>query len=419
MSEDNVRVVALDDGEHESGGQSGPPIWAAVLVGLAAVGAGWLFVSQRSTDGDSITSSTYSFTASTLSSVTPDDVPEDTPTVSTPEADSEIRVGFPDLYPRVAVDAPGFGPGDLEAEVVLMAPSSAGLWVFGPDGGIVSRRDVPITPGPRPYPVLITAGSIVFSNFGLAYVLDPDLAEPATQFASATFVIPGGKEGVVWFVGSRSLTDDIIWVAPVDVAAQTVGERIMIGDVFSEIVTGVADGLLVRPLDEEASGLYAYWSPSGELARLVRPMALSETVARSIPSETVLSASGNLAILVFGDRVSVVDYQRNVQVGQFFYDLGGSVGSACLAPDLEHVVVVGSNGNAFIGNVDTGELIALDSDVQPSHGVAWTSNDQLVYLRVSENGRTLVTHGADESGGGIALLDGAGEWWLTASGTMC
>jgi hypothetical protein len=419
MSEDNVRVVALDDGEHESGGQSGPPIWAAVLVGLAAVGAGWLFVSQRSTDGDSITSSTYSFTASTLSSVTPDDVPEDTPTVSTPEADSEIRVGFPDLYPRVAVDAPGFGAGELDADVVLMAPDSAGVWVFGPDGDIVSRRDVPIARGPRKYPVLITAGRIVFTNFGLAYLLDSDLAEPATQLASSAFVIPGGKEGAVWLVGARSLTDDIVWVAPVDVAAQTVGERVMIGDVFSEIVAGVADGLLVRQLDQEGSGPYAYWSPSRELAPLGRPTALSETVARPIPIETVVSASGDLAVLVFGDRVSVVHYQRGVEVEQFFYDLGGSVGSACLSPDQEHVVVVGSNGNAFIGNVDTGELFGLGSEVQPLHGVAWTSNDQLVYLRVSKNGRTLATHGTDEPGIGIALLDGAGDWWLTASGTMC
>jgi hypothetical protein len=51
--------------------------------------------------------------------------------------------------------------------------------------------------------------------------------------------------------------------------------------------------------------------------------------------------------------------------------------------------------------------------------VGWTSDDQLVYLTVSDNGRAVVALNSDESGGEIVILEGGDDWWLTASGTMC
>jgi WD40 repeat protein len=132
-----------------------------------------------------------------------------------------------------------------------------------------------------------------------------------------------------------------------------------------------------------------------------------------------VSASGHLAVVSLGNRVSVFDVRNGEYVMRFSYNLGGTVSSACLSPDNEHLVVVGSNGSAAVGDVLTGQVFPLDGHVQESHGVGWTSDDQLVYLVVSDGGRTVVVRNSDGSGGEIARLEGAGDWLLTASGTMC
>jgi WD40 repeat protein len=132
-----------------------------------------------------------------------------------------------------------------------------------------------------------------------------------------------------------------------------------------------------------------------------------------------VSASGYLAVVSLGNHVSVFDVRNGECVMRFSYNLGGTVSSACLSPDNEHLVVVESNGSAVVGDVLTGQVFPLDGHVQESHGVGWTSDDQLVYLVVSDGGRTVVVHNSDGSGGEIARLEGAGDWLLTASGTMC
>ena len=388
MSEERVRVVAIDDVDESSGG-SPPPIWVVVVVALAVVGAGWLL---------------------TL----PPEVAESELAVSTSVAFPETRLRDPSPSSLVPIQMSGFGPGDLAGDVALTSPLPfsvpASLWVLRPSGAIVRLPDVLIRGGPGKYPLLMTSERIAFANFSRGYLLDADAAVPAEPLASATFVVPGAKEGLVWFVRSRSLVGDVNWVAPVDVDAQTVGQQFNVADLFSGVVAGVGDGLIVNPVDQETYGRYAYWSPSAGLA----PLDLA------VPDrEIVVSASGDLAVVSLGNRVSVFDTRDGEYVMWFSRDLGGAVTSACLSRDNEHLVVVGSNGAAFVGNVLTGELFPLDGHVQESHGVGWTSNDQLAYLVVSDNGRTVGVRNSDGSGGEIAVLEGAGYWLLTASGSMC
>jgi hypothetical protein len=409
MSEEPVHVVGIDDVDDESIRRSPPPVWGAVVVVLAVVGIGWFFVSQGSPDSD--------LAATTTSSPDvrfPPDGGEPVPNVTATDTAAEISVRFQAPNSRVSIHAPQFRPGDLAGDVVLTTPlafsAPASLWVLGPSGTIVTRNHVPIRGGPSRYPLLITSERIVFTNYSVGYVLDAAAVGPVRQLGSATFVIPGAHEGLVWFVRSRSLLGDVSWVAPVDVDTQIVGQQINVADLFSAVVTGAGDGLIVNPIDRETYGEFAYWSPSEGLASLDFD---------DPDREIVVSGSGDFIVTAQSNRMSVSSISSEEDDVWFSYNLGGTVSSACLSPDQQHLVVVGSNGNAFIANVQTGQMFALDGQVQASHGVGWTSNDQLVYLSVSENGRTLVAHDSDESSGVIAQLDGAGDWWLTASGTMC
>lgn len=388
MSEERVRVAGTDDPD-ESGGRSRPPIWVVVVVVLSVVGAGWLL---------------------TL----PSDGPGSTSTVTAPDAVPETSFRFPLVSSEVPIQAAGSGTGGLAGVVALTSPLPfsvpSSLWLLRPSGAIVRLPDLLIKSGSTKYPLLITSEHIAFANYGHGYLLDTDAASPAEPLASTTFVIPGAEEGLVWFVRSRSLVGDVNWVAPVDVDTRTVGQEFDVADLFSGVAAGVGDGLIVSPIDQETYGRLAYWSPSAGLA----PLGLVDP-----DRETVVSASGDLAVVSLGNRVSVFDIRIDDYVMWFSRNLGGTVTSACLSPDNEHLVVVGSNGAAFVGNVLSGELFPLDGHIQESHGVGWTSDDQLVYLVVSDSGRTVLVRNSDGSGGEIALLEGAGYWLLAASGTMC
>jgi WD40 repeat protein len=192
-----------------------------------------------------------------------------------------------------------------------------------------------------------------------------------------------------------------------------VGERVDVTDVFLWPIAGVADGLVVNPIDEETYGRFAYWSPTDGLA----PLSL-----RDPEEESVVAASGDLLVVVSSDRVSIVDIANGDYLNSFTFDFGERVSSACLSPDQRHIFVVGSNGRAYLGNTISGELFGDYPPIQAVHGVGWTSDDQLVYLAVSEMGRSLVVQDLSPFGSDrheIALLSGTKKWWLAASGTMC
>jgi hypothetical protein len=413
MREDAVRIVQVEDVD-DPNGRTPPPIWIVVVVVLAGVGAAWFLVNQRSSDVESGLSST---TTSTVTSL--EDVAESTPPAISPEVASETRVERPVAPAVITVGVLGLGPGDVAGDVVLSSPHNlpdTSLWVLRPGGSIVSRIDVPITPGVYPYPLLMTDGRIVFAHYGFGYLLDADLVDRAVQLASTRFVIPGGTPGSVWFVGHRTLQSGgpfVQWVASVDVENGTVGDPIDVTDGRWWPVAGFGDGLIVNPIDEETYGRFAYWSPTDGLA----PLGL-----RDPDNESVVAASGDLLVVASSDRVSVVDTATGDYLNSYTFDFGEGIGSACLSPDQRHVVVVGSNGRAFLGNTISGELFVDYPAIQVSHGVGWTSDDQLVYLAVSENGRSLVVQDLSPFGSDsheIALLSGTQDWWLAASGTMC
>jgi hypothetical protein len=265
----------------------------------------------------------------------------------------------------------------------------------------------------------MTSGRIVFAHDGFGYLLDADLVDRAVQLASTRFVIPGGTPGSVWFVGHRTFQAGgpfVQWVASVEVETGTVGDPIDVTDGRWWPVAGVGNGLIVKPIDEETYGRFAFWSPSEGLA----PLDIADSARK-----TIMAGSGDYAVVVSRDEVGVLNIADGEYAATFSLDFGDvDVTSVCLSPDQEYVAVVASNGEAIVGNTSSGRVIdltrAANSKRPAIRSVAWTSADQLVY--VIELRDEIVVETFDVTTRGrrrIAVLEGSQAWWLTAGAAMC
>jgi hypothetical protein len=351
MGEGAVQIV--DDEVDEPNVGSRPPGWMIVAVVLVGIGVASFVVSQASTNVG---------------------VPADT------------GVSLPDDE-----NPPFVSPGTerrLRGHVAVAVGEN--LRTFRPGGSVVSRSwgGRGIIGGTGPYPILMSAGYLLYSGSS-GWMFDIDLAEEPVMFGTNRDIIPGAEPGVVWFSRRSGPTGDYLWVASVDVESLTIGERVDITDVFTYPVAGVADGLIVVPIDQDTYGRFAYWSPTDGLA----PIGL-----RDPSQETVVTASGNLVVVAVRGGVRFFDISSGSYVSSFPFDFGEAVTSACLSPDREHVVVVGSNGDAIVGSTTTGEVMPLkDTGAEQSrseilvpnqltHGIGWTTADQVVFIGVDEDG---------------------------------
>jgi hypothetical protein len=311
-------------------------------------------------------------------------------------------------------------PIRLRGHVAVTSPGPSvyneALWVFRPGGSVVSRKHFGNDGGE----MLMTSGHVLFGGRN-GWIWDVDLVDGPRMFGSNRDIIPGAEPGVVWFARGTSDTGSYPWVARVDVGSSlTVGDRVDITDVFTHPVVGVADGLIVVPVDHERYGRFAYWSPTNGLVSLN---------LRDPGRETVVTASGDLVVVASSDRVSILDIASGNYVGSFAFNSREAVTSACLSSDRQHVIVVRSNGEAVVGNTTTGEVMDLkhaensydlETPIQLENGIGWTANDQMVFIAGDEDSKSLF--GFDVATGErfhMAYLDGPGDWWLTASGTMC
>lgn len=404
MDEDKVRVLHDEPDRPAAGKPPGRPL---LLVSLGVViGAVAVFVvSNMDTSGDETSSTATSLLGTTsLPAQVASTTVTTAPTVAT-SVDEPVTFTAASLEPLPGADS-------LLGQVAL-TPFPGGtdngtLWVLRPGGSVVRRDDLPLTPGDYPYPLLMTDGHIAFANLESGYVIDADLLSSREPLTGASFVVPSSAPGHVWFVGPGG-----DWVALVDVASKTVGDRIEVADEFSWPHAGVADGLIVIPLDQDTDGRQAYWSPTDGL----------EPILLDNPDESyVIAASGDVAVVVQGDLIRVMD----IPAGDYLGRPGPRVGDgpdieACLSPDQQYVAVVASTGDAYIMEVNTGVIVHRFSDLHYNNSIGWTDPDQFVFIADTPAGTTV--QAIDVSIGRVHLaarLTGhPSQWWLAADGTMC
>jgi len=401
VSEESGWVATLDDDRaDDSDGPARPPVWVVVIVGLSVVAGLWLLSTQGSTDDDPVASPTTTVEASVVETTTTSVV---TTTASTVAGGSVSDVG--NLPAAVTSQT----PQQLRGYVAVASPDASSsqdtVWVFRPGGSVVSRGDAVIRGDNAEYPMLITAGHLIVGN----QIFDIDLAEPPTSLWTDASVYPGSGPGDVWLARHVGFAP-ASWVTQVDIESLTVGEQV--ADVSFLPIIGVADGLIVADFNDESA---LFWSPTDGLVDVGLPDRRGAVVA----------ASGNLVVVVTSLSVNVLDIQRRGTVSSFERPI--LLTSACLSPDGQHVIIVGSNGEAIIGDITSGEVISLNEaignqpmDIQRNNGIGWTADDQLVFI--GRDGDTKHVFGFDIATNDffhVATLDGSEEWWLTASGTMC
>jgi hypothetical protein len=200
-------------------------------------------------------------------------------------------------------------------------------------------------------------------------------------------------------------------VARLDVATRALEEPTDVRALFAHPQAGVADGLIVQPIDYERFGRLAYWSPETGLRRI-------ESLQR--PWSRLLAASGNVALFVSDSTdVQAVDVARDVSTAAFSMDLAPSP-HGCLSPDGRRLIVPTETGGVVVDATDGRELGRLQLDY-PYHGVAWTSPDQYVYVAYAD-GRQSVWAGSVDGAYlpvAVAELPFQGTWWLAADGSTC
>ena len=289
------------------------------------------------------------------------------------------------------------------------------MWILSAAGGIVVRTDLQYDTGIIRYPLLFTAGRIVFMHGRSVFVLDHDLAGSPTEVAKAQIIVPGPTPGLVWFVGTGAepgggFADN---GSLMDLVSGRAGDRVEVGE---PTVVGVADGFIVERHDPETLGRFAYWSPKSGIVSLDLPD----------PGRTTFeAASGDLAVALSADVVRVLNVVNGATAAEFpIVFTEGTVRSACVSPDQAQVVVVWSNGKALVGNIGSGEVTVLDYTAESTapgiRSAVWASAEQLVYV-VDRGGETAV-EALDIATGRrslIATLEGSIDWLLAANAAMC
>jgi hypothetical protein len=260
------------------------------------------------------------------------------------------------------------------------------------------------------------------------FVLDHDLASSPMEFATAQSIVPGATPGLVWLMGTGTEANGggLDGASLMDLASGTAGDRVEVGE---RTILAVADGFIVEQNDPEADdglivesdgpeglGRFAYWSAKSGLVSLDLPD----------PGRTMFeAASGDLVVAISSDVVRVLNVVSGSIEADFPIDFTeGTVRSSCVSPDQTRVVVVWSNGRAFVGDIVSGEITTLPSAaVSTGHGIrtaVWASAEQLVY--VIDRGNEIAVEALDITSGrrsSIANLEGSINWLLAADAAMC
>jgi hypothetical protein len=271
----------------------------------------------------------------------------------------------------------------------------------------VQRLEIPLAPGDYPYPLIMADRRVVFVDFDSAYVVDVDLNEAPVAVSDGGFLVPGGSSDLVWIIESAAQ-----WVAALDVRTGDVSERVDVSDVIGFPEAGVADGLIVRPVDETTYGRVAYWTPTLGL----------EPIESIDPESALLGSSGDVAVFAsVNGTIEVVDVANNHLVSRLMVDVGEDpIVEGCLSPERTAAAFTANSGTSVVVDLEDGDVIYSSPPDEFYDIAGWTSIDQLIVITGAEGEQILqAVDPFTGSVNNVARLTGPGSWWATAANSNC
>jgi hypothetical protein len=286
------------------------------------------------------------------------------------------------------------------------ATGESPLWMLN-SSRAVQRLEIPLAPGDYPYPLIMADRRVVFVDFDSAYVVDVDLNEAPVAVSDGGFLVPGGSSDLVWIIESAAQ-----WVAALDVRTGDVSERVDVSDVIGFPEAGVADGLIVRPVDETTYGRVAYWTPTLGL----------EPIESIDPESALLGSSGDVAVFAsVNGTIEVVDVANNHLVSRLMVDVGEDpIVEGCLSPERTAAAFTANSGTSVVVDLEDGDVIYSSPPDEFYDIAGWTSIDQLIVITGAEGEQILqAVDPFTGSVNNVARLTGPGSWWATAANSNC
>ena len=199
-------------------------------------------------------------------------------------------------------------------------------------------------------------------------------------------------------------------VTPIDMSTGEVGNPVSLGGGVSWVVTGLNDGYLVHPTDEDAYGLYAYWSPEAGLTEIPGLPQRSRFLAAG--GRTALFASPGPMIIALDITTGT---RRDIDVGGRG---AADIGHACISPDGRHAILSDSTGTATIIDVNAQSITATLQAAVDGRSLGWTSNTQAILLN-TDRSRVLAFNLPTREATAIAEVNPDTNYWIGGSASQC
>jgi hypothetical protein len=310
--------------------------------------------------------------------------------LSTEEGSSTTSTKVPEMTSSVAMKTPGRLEGRIAVASVPEGRSGASLWVIAPER-VVQGPVVPLWPGDAAFAMVMNEDSLVFSGLQDVYLVDPDLQQEPQSVVEDAFILTSGSPDRVWLVGNLGR-----WVSALSLQSRELGPAVDI-ELVGRPLAGVAEGLIIRPLDS-AQGELAYWTSLGGVQALE-------------PTSDLIGASGNRIVLASRDnRLEIFDVVRRKAVAHFQTDPANRpIAYGCLSPD-----------QAALLSAQDGQTLYSFGQKEPLEVAGWVSPRQLLAVTRGASSRTLRAIDPFESSSfDVAELRGEGFSWVLTSKWPC
>lgn len=296
----------------------------------------------------------------------------------------------------------------LRAPIALAMVSSGAiesLWVVEDDGALVRYPEVPEMPGAFGDPLVFLGDRFAFAGMNQAYFIYAD--ENPEVLGEGSVLVRGATPDRMWLFGDR----EGLWVRVLDTVSGESGQRIEVSSTVALPLSGVAQGLLVAPVDRAIFGPIAYWVPGLGIQRLDVGVA---------SSTRLVAAAGDIAVFASDSLgVDVVNVAQRTLLAAFEVDLD-KIATACLSPQQRWIVFLDGDGQGTVVSTRDGSVLRSIAGPSTLQQIAWTDDLQLLSLVRHEDSQAVeamdVFTGTTKT---IARLAGVGSWRLVSGVPGC